>query len=113
MAMQQKNVGGDFWSCFPLEKHFDFLGTLTPPITDIKFGKFGPNRDQALHTYSKFEFSHRTAWWKQVGLLTLKDDTIAWIAAKSALAKSGDVINIILESHGREGGGVVLGEYVL
>ncbi|KAL9098560.1 MAG: hypothetical protein Q9163_005805 [Psora crenata] len=113
MAMQQKNVGGDFWSCFPLEEHFEVLGQLQPPVTDIKFGKFGPNRDQALHTYSKFDFNHRTAWWKQVGRRTLKDDTLAWIVSKTALAKSGDVVNIILESHGRSGGGVVLGEYVL
>ena len=113
MAMRQQNVGGDFWSCFPIEEHFQFLGALVPPITDIKFGKFGPNRDQALYTYSKFEYNHRTIWWKQVGTRVLKDDTLAWIASKTALAKSGDVVNIIFESHGARGGGVCLGEFVL
>ena len=42
MALKQKNVGGDFWSYFPIEEHFQVLGNRVPPITDIKFGKFGP-----------------------------------------------------------------------
>ena len=113
MALKQKNVGGDFWSCFPLEEHFEYLGRQQPPITDIKFGKFGPNHDQALHTYSRFDFNHRTAWWKQVGIRTLKGDTLAWIADKKTRAKPGDVVNIILESNGCRGGGVMLGEYAL
>ena len=113
MALQQKNIGCDFLSCFPLGEHFEWLGKLSPPITDIKFGKFGPNHGQALHTYSNFDFNHRTIWWKQVGTRTLKEDTLAWIVQKTTLAESGDVVNIILESHGCVGGGVKLGEYTI
>ena len=113
MALKQKGVGGDFWSCFPLDEHFDYLGSLNPPIMDIKFGKFGPNRDQALHEYSKFQNLHRWRWWKPVGKQVLKNDILAWIAEKATLAQSGDVVNIIIESHGNKAGGIVLGEYKL
>lgn len=113
MALKQKGVGGDFWSCFPLDEHLLHLASLKPPITDIKFGKFGPNHDQALHTYTKFQHTHRERWWKAVGRQVLKDDILAWIAEKARLANSGDVVNIIIESHGSQGGGIRLGEYRL
>ena len=43
----------------------------------------------------------------------LKNDILAWIAEKATLAQSGDVVNIIIESHGNKVGGIVLGEYKL
>lgn len=113
MALKAKSVGGDFWSCFPLFKHFEFLGTRKPPITDIKFGKFGPNRAQALWTYTKFEFEHRERWWKQVGQKRLKDDVLQWIKEKASVAESGDVINMIFDCHGSRGGGLSLGDFTL
>lgn len=33
----QPEFTGAFLSCFPLEKHFDFLGSKSPPITDIRW----------------------------------------------------------------------------
>lgn len=54
MTLKAKNVEGDFRSCFPLFEHFKWLETCKPPVRDIKFGNFGPNRAQAKgkHTNS-------------------------------------------------------------
>lgn len=113
MALKAKDVGGDFWSCFPLFEHFKYLETRKPPITDIKFGKFGPNRAQALWTYTKFESEHRERWWKQVGQKKLKEDVLQWIKEKASVAEPGDVINIIFDCPGVAGGGLCLGSFIL
>ena len=113
MAFKQKNVAGEFWSCFPLEEHFEELGKRDPPITDLKYGKFGPARDQALWTYTKFDFEHRERWWTQIGPKSLKDDLLRWIMEKAYQARSGDVVNIVLECHGAMGGAIRLGDHRL
>lgn len=112
-ALRQKNVAGDFWPCFPLHNHFEWLAKLKTPITDIKFGKFGPDRDQALFAYTKFQFEHRESWWEQIGQRVLKDQVLQWIMDKAAVAESGDVVNMIFCSHGSSGGGLSLGKYTL
>ena len=57
MALKQKGIGGDFWSCFPLDEHFDYLGSLNPPIMDIKFGKFGPIATRRSMSIANFRIS--------------------------------------------------------
>jgi hypothetical protein len=51
------DVKGTFLSSFPLDEHFDFLGTRKPAIIDIKWRKFGP--DQApLYVCSSVNAPH-------------------------------------------------------
>lgn len=110
MALREKGIGGDFWSCFPVEKHFEMLKAKTPPIAEIKFGRYGPLRDQAAFTWTSWDVEHRVRFWRQVGAATLKDEVLAWIARKIIVAKSGDVVNIIVEAHGGRKGCLVLGD---
>ncbi|KAI4124484.1 MAG: hypothetical protein LQ338_004776 [Usnochroma carphineum] len=39
--------------------------------------------NQAMYTYSRFDFNHRTQWWTQVGVRTLKGEILRWIAQKA------------------------------
>lgn len=58
---------GQFLSCFPLESHFMWLKNVhKPPIDTIKFGKFSPNKDKYVYSYSRRAFITRRHWFKQI-----------------------------------------------
>lgn len=114
MALREHQIGGDFFSCFPLEEHFMWLqNEHTPPISTIKFGKLGPEKDKALYTYSRHTFVNRQYWWTQVAQHQLFEKVQNWIADKKQQAVAGDVVNIILEGHGNFKGEYCIGsDYV-
>ncbi|MCJ1458405.1 hypothetical protein MMC28_008777 [Mycoblastus sanguinarius] len=108
MALKEKNVGGDFFSCFPLHDHFKWLGQKKPPVEDIKFGKVGPNRLEYIYIYTLKQFERRESWWSQKDPSILKDDVVGWIREKERLAESGDVLNILFAAHGSPPGGFMM-----
>lgn len=65
MALKEQGVGGDFISCFPLEKHFMYLkNEHRPPIDTIKFGKAGLNGDRYVYSYSRHAYLNRQYWFR-------------------------------------------------
>ncbi|KAN0081995.1 hypothetical protein V8E54_003293 [Elaphomyces granulatus] len=110
MALREHNVGGDFYSCFPIEKHFIWLrNEKSPPIDVIKFGKMG-NKSKALYTYSRHAYLNREYWWEQIGRHELLEKVEKWIVDKVQWAEPGDVVNIILEGHGAKSGEYCIGD---
>ncbi|PGH05607.1 hypothetical protein AJ79_06774 [Helicocarpus griseus UAMH5409] len=109
MALNEYGVGGDFYSCFPLEKHFFLLSKKTPVVDTIKFGKFGVN-EKCLYSFSRRQFVMSEYWWKQIGPSEILDTVKSWIADKQRLAKKGVVVNIILEGHGDGNGRLRIGD---
>jgi len=107
MALKEKNVGGDFYSCFPLEEHFDWLDKKKPPVEDIKFGKIGPNRSEHMFVYTRKQFERRESWWTQKEPTRLKMEVLTWIRERKNLAESGDVVNILFACHGSATGGAM------
>lgn len=57
----QRNMGGDFNPCLLSVEDYDTFRKGVPPVKEIKYGNFGPQRDQALYTCSRFDFNHKTA----------------------------------------------------
>lgn len=98
MALREHGVGGDFFSCFPIEEHFNYLrNEFNPSIDAIKFGELGPNGDKALYTYSRHAYLNREYWWTQIAPNELSRRMLEWIADKQRDAEPGDVVNIFLE----------------
>lgn len=114
MALREQGVGGDFISCFPLEKHFMYLkNEHKPPIDTIKFGKAGPNGDRYVYSYSRHAYLSRQYWFRQVGPDILLNDVKDWITQKTQQARSGDVVNIVFECHGSRDRGLKIGTNTL
>ena len=109
MALKEKHVGGDFYSCFPLEEHFQHLESKN--IHDIKFGKIG-GAEEYLYRYSKFEYERRTRFFEQKGKSTIKDDVLQWLRTKADEAVSGDAVNVFFLCHGSRTS-LVLGDHKL
>ena len=106
-------VNGTFLSCFPLDKHFDWLAKSKPPITDIKWGSFGPQK-APLFTYSKTKWSTRQEkWFEEVDPNDLIARVVSWIHEKGSTVTSGDCVNIFFQCHGLRKGGIALGKKVL
>lgn len=111
MALREHGIGGDFFSCFPIERHFVHLrNDSSPPIDAIKFGKLGPNGDKALYTYSRQTYLNRQYWWTQVAPHELLVRVLGWIEDKQRKAEPGDVVNIILEGRGNGNGEYCIGD---
>ena len=114
MTFRDHGVAGDFWSCFPIEEHFAWLrNDHSPPIDSIKFGKYGKHREKALYSYSRFQYVMREYFFEQKGANILLEEVKRWITEKQQLAHAGDVVNIIIESHGSSKGQVRLGDGLL
>lgn len=114
MALREQGVGGDFLSCFPLERHFMYLkNEHDPPIDTIKFGKITPNGDRYVYSYSRHSYLNRQYWFCQVGPNNLLNEVEKWISQKKQQTKTGDVVNIVFECHGIENRGLKVGGSIL
>lgn len=98
MALKKHGFAGDFYSCFPIQDHLVWLKNVHN-IDTVKFGKYGPN-NKCLFSYSPFQYCNQQYFWNQIGQDVLVDEVVRWISTKSQVAEAGDIINIILESHG-------------
>lgn len=109
LALKENGVGGDFYSCFPLERHFAWLrNENNPPIDVIKFGKLG--LDRSLYTYSRQAFLNHEYWWTQIGAHELWEKVQTWISEKKQQAEDGDVVNIIFEGRKNPRGEYCIGD---
>ena len=100
---------GTYLSCFPLDKHFDQLSRKDPPISDIKWGRFGPNQEP-LFVYTRRQWTTRSLkWFEYVDPNDILGRTVNWIIEKSKAAIPGDVVNMIFLCHGTRRGHLVLG----
>ena len=109
MALKEAGVGGDFWSCFPVYDHFVWL-RQNHDIDTIKWGKLPPDGQRCVYSYSRWQFANREPWWSAIARHTLADQVRDWIRNKTHQARSGDVVNIILEGHGNRKAGILLGD---
>lgn len=111
MALKEHGIGGDFYSCFPIERHFIYLKNDHKPSSDvIKFGKYGDDGSKSLYTYSRHAFMSRQYWWTQVGVHELLSKVEEWIKDKEQKARPGDTVNLFFESHGTSKGELQLGD---
>lgn len=97
MLLRDKHVKGDFYSCFPVKEHFEFLAKQATAIESIKFGYFGQNGAETLYQYTKDQFDKGDRWWVQVKPEEIRPYIENWISQRARLARSGDVVNIILD----------------
>lgn len=109
MLLKDRNVKGDFYSCFPVEEHFKYLGGQPSSITSIKFGYFGNKRAEALYEYTKDQFFKGDIWWVQVQPEEIRRRIENWVSQKAKVAKRGDVVHIILLGHGDPKRGLATG----
>ncbi|EEQ33428.1 hypothetical protein McanMca71_001415 [Microsporum canis] len=104
-----QDAEGTYLSCFPLDELFDQLAMRNPPITDIKWGKFGPNRTP-LYTYSKTQWVTRSdKWFEYVHPKDILEKVTTWIQYKAHGVAENDVVNIFFQTHGDVNGNVCLG----
>ena len=111
----QPEFMGTFLSCFPLEKHFDFLGSKTPPITDIKWTRRSIKGSPFLiYTREEFERSPSTRWYQYV--ITEHNafyiQVVEWIRKQLNEAQPGDTVNLFFQCNGTEKG-IILGDKIL
>lgn len=105
----QPDSNGTFLSYFPLDQHFDTLEARKPPITDIKWGRIGPNA-QPMYTYSRAKWMTRQdKWFEFVDAGDLLTRIVKWMHDKAATAKPGDSVNLFFQCHGTPSGALCLG----
>ncbi|KAJ5537679.1 hypothetical protein N7494_007158 [Penicillium frequentans] len=100
MLLKDRNVNGDFYSCFPVKEHFQFLASQPSAMNSIKFGYFGNKRADALYEYTRDQFHKGDIWWSPVRREEIRRRIENWVSQKAKAAKCGDVVNIILLGHG-------------
>ncbi|KAJ5798467.1 uncharacterized protein N7503_007763 [Penicillium pulvis] len=113
MLLLDRHVKGDFYSCFPVKEHFEFLAKQPTAIDTIKFGYFGKDRAEALYQYTKDQFDKGDRWWVQVKPGEIRRRIDSWISQKSKLARDGDFVNIFLDGHGHRRHGLKAGSEYL
>lgn len=86
----------NYLSCFPLEDHFTWLKSHTPPKDDIKAGG---HDGRAIYTYTSAHFRNGKHWWTQVNPDILLDQVKSWIQTKATEVEAGDFVLIYILGH--------------
>ncbi|KAK2792175.1 hypothetical protein FQN52_003943 [Onygenales sp. PD_12] len=95
--LKEQGIEGDFLNCMDLDAAFGLLSMDN--ISSITFGQ-GREGEGPLLRYSRSQHAYRQRFFRQVEPDAILQELTGWVRTKAGVAVPGDIINIILESHG-------------